>query len=98
MPVELDPEDREIQTLLEIAGDFGGRRVLEVGCGDGRLTWRYAGLAAQVVGIDPDAESIIKASKETPAELRGRVQFESCELNQFEWPEPFDMAIMSWSL
>ncbi len=27
-------------------------RVLEIGCGDGRLTRKYAGRAAQIIGID----------------------------------------------
>ena len=33
--------------------DLGGAEVLEIGCGDGRLTWRYAERAAYVTAIEP---------------------------------------------
>ena len=38
-----------------------GGRVLDIGCGDGLLLQRLAPFAQQVVGIDPDAESILRA-------------------------------------
>jgi tRNA G46 methylase TrmB len=56
MPILLDPEGLETNALFEQAGSFTGLRVLEVGCGDGRLTCRYAGQAASVVAIDPGVE------------------------------------------
>ncbi|HZY41350.1 MAG TPA: class I SAM-dependent methyltransferase, partial [Anaerolineae bacterium] len=55
--VRCDPEDTETAALLDFA-DFTGKRVLEIGCGDGRLTWRYAAGAAHVTAIDPDADDI----------------------------------------
>ena len=33
----LDPEGAHVAALRRL-GDFGGRRVLELGCGDGRFT------------------------------------------------------------
>jgi len=98
MPVRLDPEERELRALFDMVGSFSGKRVLEIGCGDGRLTWHYAGQAAHVVGVDPDDESIAQAIADTPPELKQRVQFEACELDQFSWPQRFDLILLSWSL
>ena len=40
MAIRLDPEGTEKTLLFNMAGGFAGKRVLEVGCGAGRLTWR----------------------------------------------------------
>ena len=42
-----DREGTQLEAILELA-DFRGKRVLEIGCGDGRLTFGYAGDAASV--------------------------------------------------
>jgi predicted RNA methylase len=78
---------------------FSGLRVLELGCGDGRLTWRYAGPAEEVLGIDPDEEAIAAARAATPRELRDRVCFEVASPVEREAPrDHFDLAFFSWSL
>ena len=46
-----DPEGAEVEALAALAV-FSGKRVLEVGCGDGRLTWLYAHEAASVLGCE----------------------------------------------
>jgi hypothetical protein len=38
MTVQKDPEGTEIHHLAKIA-DFADQNVLEIGCGEGRLTW-----------------------------------------------------------
>ncbi|MEW5810213.1 MAG: class I SAM-dependent methyltransferase [Actinomycetota bacterium] len=38
-----------------------GRRVLDVGCGDGLLVQRLATVADSVVGIDPDPAAVLRA-------------------------------------
>ncbi len=98
MDVLLDPDGHELAALLAAAGDLAGKRVLEVGCGDGRVTWLYADQAAQVVAIDPDEESIVAAREATPERLKGRVAFAVGEVEQFAAGEPFDLVILSWSL
>lgn len=99
MSIRIDPEDTETNALLDFAADFDGRRVLEIGCGDGRLTWRYADRAAYVIAIDPDADDIAVALEDRPPHLHDRVEFRACRLEDFEPPrELFDIAILSWSL
>jgi hypothetical protein len=45
MTIRVDPEQNETSALCGFA-DLDGCRVLDVGCGDGRLTWLYADMAA----------------------------------------------------
>ena len=97
MSVNKDPEKNERAHLLKHA-DFSGKRVLEVGCGDGRLTWRYADHAARVVGIDLDRDELRVASIERPSDLEGSVSF--LQANSIRLPfrdEAFEGAIFAWS-
>lgn len=98
MPVRADPEDTETQALHDFV-DFTGKRVLEIGCGDGRLTWRYAAAAAHVIAIDPKAEEIEVAIEDCPDSLRNHVEFRVCSIETFKPPEElFDIALLSWAL
>jgi 2-polyprenyl-3-methyl-5-hydroxy-6-metoxy-1,4-benzoquinol methylase len=100
MAIRVDPEDNETRALFAL-GDFRGRRVLEIGCGDGRLTWRYAAEAAHVTAIDPFAAGIARAREDLPGELQGRVEFHAIAFEEFavaSEPSRFDLALLSWSL
>src|SRR5438105_693906 len=56
----IDPEGNETRTIHELV-DFSDKDVLEIGCGDGRLIWRYADKVASVVGLDPFERDIEQA-------------------------------------
>ena len=93
-----DPRGAEARALAELA-DFDGKRVLELGCGDGRLTWLYAGQAAEVLGVDPDEESIRNARAALPDQLADRVEFRVADAQALDVPrQRFDIAFLSWSL
>jgi ubiquinone/menaquinone biosynthesis C-methylase UbiE len=73
--------------------------VLEVGCGDGRLTWGIAPLAASVLAFDPAEESVETARRECPATLRDRVRFEVAQAEAIKVPpHSVDLVFFSWSL
>lgn len=100
MAIVKDPEGNEITALHEMV-DFTDLRVLEVGCGDGRLTWLYAEKTAHVTGIDPIAEDIEKARANVPSPLKGRIDFVETTIEDFTLSTSdrrFDLAIFSWSL
>lgn len=100
MTIRSDPEENEIRALFDLV-DFSGKHVLEVGCGDGRLTWRYAEAAAHVTGIEPFEEAIRRANANQPDTLRDKVAFHHIAFEDFaaaREPEMFDVAIFSWSL
>jgi ubiquinone/menaquinone biosynthesis C-methylase UbiE len=51
----------ELFELLVAEGDFGGQRVLDVGCGTGRLAAALAERGARVWGVDPSEEMLREA-------------------------------------
>jgi predicted RNA methylase len=57
----LDPEGAHLAVLRRL-GSFRGQKVLELGCGDGRLTVPIAAEAAFVLAFDPDAEAVERAA------------------------------------
>ncbi len=100
MTIRSDPENNEIRALLDLV-DFSGKHVLEIGCGDGRLTWRYAEAAAHVTGIEPFEEAIERANANLPDTLQDQVEFHHIAFEDFSAAresEMFDIAILSWSL
>jgi 2-polyprenyl-3-methyl-5-hydroxy-6-metoxy-1,4-benzoquinol methylase len=96
--VVIDPEGRELEALAQVV-DFEGLRVLDVGCGDGRLVWRIAPAAASVLGIDIDGELVETAKRETLPELREKVAFREASVTELdEPPASFDLVFFTWSL
>jgi cyclopropane fatty-acyl-phospholipid synthase-like methyltransferase len=101
MTILLDPEENETRALIKFAGSLDGKSVLEVGCGDGRLTWRYAEHVAHVTGIDPDADKINRAQAAFPTHLQKKVELLNIDLDDFAArtrTDQFDIAILAWSL
>ena len=98
MTLRVDPEKNEVRALKEMA-EWRGKRVLEIGCGDGRLTRRLANLGAQVDAIDPDKKLIALARKELPARYADRVQFKVESTENLKYPPgTFDIVVFAWSL
>jgi 2-polyprenyl-3-methyl-5-hydroxy-6-metoxy-1,4-benzoquinol methylase len=102
MTITSDPENHEFEALSRFSGGFKNQSVLEVGCGNGRLTWGIAAQARQVTGVDPGEEKIARARENTPADLADRIQFHAQTLEAFAGSrssgERFDLALLSWSL
>jgi 2-polyprenyl-3-methyl-5-hydroxy-6-metoxy-1,4-benzoquinol methylase len=98
--IRSDPDNNEIRALFGMA-DFTGIHVLEIGCGDGRLTWRYADVVAHVTAIDPFEEGIKRAKENLPDTLRDRVEIHHIGFEDFASASEsagFDMVILSWAL
>ncbi len=98
MKPQKDPENFERKKLLDFA-DFADSRVLEIGCGEGRLTWKYAPASARTVGLDPDFDSLRVARADRPADLHGLVDLVRASSYHIPFAkEKFDIAILAWSL
>ena len=98
MAADIDPEGREIAALFG-AADFNGARILEIGCGAGRLTRRYASAARLVAAIDTDEDALASARRATPEDLARHVTF----LRSGAVPLPFaggvfEIVVFGWSL
>lgn len=98
MEVSVDRDGFETAMIHDLV-DFEGMRVLEVGCGDGRLTWRYATAASEVVAIDTNEKRIRAAIEACPLELREKVSFHTADIDSFDMgDDSFDVAVLSYSL
>jgi ubiquinone/menaquinone biosynthesis C-methylase UbiE len=85
-------EPQRIEALVPLAG----ARVLEVGCGEGRLTALAATRAMSVYAFDPNAERVEKARATADVE-RVRFGVHGAEVLGVE-RESFDVALCGWSL
>jgi 2-polyprenyl-3-methyl-5-hydroxy-6-metoxy-1,4-benzoquinol methylase len=97
MALIYDPEGVEPAALFDIV-DLRDKNVLEIGCGDGRLTWRYATQAGHVTALDSDRSEIEIAMEERPAELKHSVEFILGNILALEIKRKFDVILFSWSL
>ena len=101
MALTIDPKGLETRVMHDLI-DFRGKDVLEVGCGDGRVTWRYAAEAATVTAIDPDAATIEAANDALPEDLRSTVSFRVADISDvrtIDLPDGgYDVAVFSGSL
>ena len=82
MTVRVDPEQNETRALFGFV-DLDGRRVLEIGSGDGRLTWRYADRAAHVTAVEPFAPAVARAGQNVPPDLSRRVVLRRAAFEEF---------------
>ena len=98
MAIKIDPEEREFEALLALAGDLTGQRVLEIGCGDGRITTHLAPHAAYITAIDPDETRIMTAKARLPSELAHKVHYQAVGLEEWAENTLFDSVLLSWSL
>ena len=98
MAMQVDPERNEIRALAQVAS-WRGRRILEIGCGNGRLTLRLASLGAQVAAVDPDAKLVRAARRALPVRYAGRVRYRVAGALRLPYPAAsFERVVFSWSL
>ncbi len=98
MTLRIDPEQNEVRALKQVT-DWRGQHVLEIGCGEGRLTQRLARLGAALQAIDPNETAIRTARKHLPQRLAAQVRFHVGRAGRLEYPrESFDVVVFSWVL
>jgi ubiquinone/menaquinone biosynthesis C-methylase UbiE len=96
--MQKDPEGSEKKYLQKFL-DVRNKHILEVGCGEGRLTWKYAGASSLTVGIDPDHDALRVARADSLHDLKTRVHFANASASHIPFSkETFDIAILAWSL
>ena len=97
MTVQKDRERNETKHLHKFA-DFTEKRVLEIGCGEGRLTWQYAKETRVTFATDLDADALRVATIDRLADLESSVYFSLAKSEQLPFSKgTFDRAILAWS-
>jgi trans-aconitate 2-methyltransferase len=73
----------------------GNERILDIGCGDGKITAEVARHVPNglVVGLDASAEMIDFAKKEFPSETFGNLQFQQGNAESLDFRSQFDWVI-----
>jgi ubiquinone/menaquinone biosynthesis C-methylase UbiE len=85
--------------------EYGGvrlvqrKRVIDIGCGDGRMALGCAPYASEVFGIDPDPSAIRLARVKVRELGLTNIQFKVGVAQELPFAdEHFDVAILSWTL
>jgi ubiquinone/menaquinone biosynthesis C-methylase UbiE len=95
---QTEPNNIELEKIYKYV-DFNEKKVLEIGCGDGRLTYQFAEKAKKVLAIDPNSEIIDFAKENLPDNLVSKVDFQSRPGENLSFiSDPFDIAFFSYSL
>lgn len=78
---------------------FRGKRVLDIGTGDGRLALGAAGWAREVVGVDPDPTAVREARRNARRMKARNAKFVVGPAQELPFPDgSFDVVILSWAL
>jgi ubiquinone/menaquinone biosynthesis C-methylase UbiE len=98
MTIAVDPQERELRALERMA-HWNGRRVLEIGCGDGRLTRRLASLGSRIVALDPDAAQVRRARRALTRRESQRILYRVGRAERLPYrAREFDTVVFAWAL
>ncbi len=87
----LDPDRGDLDVYVAMAGEFGARSVLDIGCGTGTFACLLAARGLEVIGVDPAAASLEVARAKPDA---GRVRWVRCAAADLP-PLQVDLATMT---
>lgn len=94
----LDPEAVE-PSMLRAAAPLEGKRVLEIGAGNGRLSFRVGAETDRVVGIDLSRRSLAEAQRSRPLALDRCLHFSCGDARRLPFRDAcFDIALLAWTL
>ncbi len=98
MAVRLDPDGAEAKAIHGLV-EFAGKDVLEIGCGDGRVTRNIAPISRAVLALDIQQHEIAKAIIRTPESLKPKIVFRVADITTASIPPAsYDVAVYSNSL
>ncbi len=93
-PVERSPETDAASIIVAAFAPLPGKRILDVGCGEGTLARSLSARGAHVSGVDPNAEALALAREAVPSGTFHRAGAESLPFAD----DSFDGAVFLNSL
>ena len=94
----VDPEGVESRAIHRLL-DFAQKDVLEIGCGDGRLTRSYMSDASSVLAIDTNKDKLEIAGRKTNTGDHEQLHFQQSDVSELESDDSsFDIIIFSRSI
>ena len=88
-------EALEQRRILDLMGPVEGRRILDLGCGEGLPTWTLADRGARAVGIDVDRATLDVAPARSVGSRRQRPRFVEGRIEQLPFPDgSFDVVVI----
>lgn len=88
------------RALLEACGDVRGRRVLDLGCGEGWCSREMAGRGATVAAVDV-CQPMVAAADAHPIQEAYPVEYlvmDAVDVHRHPWPAGFDLVTACMSL
>jgi SAM-dependent methyltransferase len=93
-------EDEDIGFYRSLCQRLAPRKVLELGCGTGRITVPLAELGFEVAGLDSQPEMLDKAEErrlQSRAEIRERLEFIEGDMRTWSRRSDFDLILIPCS-
>lgn len=96
--IKVDENNLAIIKMLKHV-DFKGKQVLEIGCGDGRMSFQIAQYAESLIGIDPDNDELNLAQENMNDLNITNTKFHVGGLEDMNFSDnEFDIVLFSLSL
>lgn len=87
--------DAEAALIWRLGSMQHGTRVLDAGCGYGRMTNRLAALGADMTGID-QSKAFIEMAQSDAASQKLSIEYVNGDTRELPWNDSFDF-VLSWS-
>ena len=87
-------DDADAALVVELLGDVAGTRVLDLGCGHGRIANRLAARGARVTGLDA-TRLFLDLARDEAARRGVDVDYVAGDMRALPWAWRFD-AVVSW--
>lgn len=91
-------DDTDLKIIRQLC-DLQGKDVVEIGCGDGRLTFKLAPFCRSIVGVDVDARFIALANEKKQALGTANIEFLVGNAENLSlMPDSADLILFPWVL